>query len=293
MNAQPIVGPVLISEINYHPAAGAAEFVEIGNAGGTLAVLEGWKLEGAGGFTFPAGTTLAAGALLVVADVPDADAFRAAHSIPATVAIFAHAFDLGDAGESVELLKPNTDPLRPMIRVERVRFNDKAPWPAAAAGLGSTLERTSCTAYANDPVSWLAGGTPGTWGCTIANPDSDNDGLPDAWESANGLNPADPADAIRDPDGDGMDNTFEFTAGTDPQSGASVLRLRAAGYSAAGQALRLPSVAGKSYLIEYSENLLTWQTLAPLLSGTGGELEVIDPGFIDRSHRYYRASVMR
>jgi len=32
------------------------------------------------------------------------------------------------------------------------------------------------------------------------NPDSDGDGLPDAWEIANGLNPNDPVDALKDPD---------------------------------------------------------------------------------------------
>ncbi len=33
-----------------------------------------------------------------------------------------------------------------------------------------------------------------------SNPDSDGDGLPDDWEIANGLNPNDPIDALKDPD---------------------------------------------------------------------------------------------
>jgi hypothetical protein len=47
--------------------------------------------------------------------------------------------------------------------------------------------------------------------------DDDNDGMPDAFETANGLNPLDAADASQDADGDGFTNLEEFQAGTDPQ----------------------------------------------------------------------------
>lgn len=46
--------------------------------------------------------------------------------------------------------------------------------------------------------------------------DSDQDGMPDAWERSAGLNPADPSDAARDLDGDGYTNVEEFLNGTDP-----------------------------------------------------------------------------
>ena len=45
--------------------------------------------------------------------------------------------------------------------------------------------------------------------------DSDGDGLPDEYETANGLNPSDPADASADLDGDGRSNLDEFLAGSD------------------------------------------------------------------------------
>jgi len=48
--------------------------------------------------------------------------------------------------------------------------------------------------------------------------DDDGDGLPDGWETANGLDPTDPSDATGDPDGDGMTNLDELAQGTDPQS---------------------------------------------------------------------------
>ena len=46
--------------------------------------------------------------------------------------------------------------------------------------------------------------------------DSDEDGMPDDWERAYGLDPYEPTDADEDPDGDGVTNLDEFLAGTDP-----------------------------------------------------------------------------
>ncbi len=47
--------------------------------------------------------------------------------------------------------------------------------------------------------------------------DGDGDGMPDAWETAHGLDPADPRDAWLNPDGDAYDHRDECRAGTDPQ----------------------------------------------------------------------------
>ncbi len=45
--------------------------------------------------------------------------------------------------------------------------------------------------------------------------DSDGDGMPDAWEVANGLNPNDPSDAVLDCNGDGYTNIEKYINGID------------------------------------------------------------------------------
>ena len=57
------------------------------------------------------------------------------------------------------------------------------------------------------------------------NKDQDNDGIPNGFEQAYGLNPFSSADANADTDGDGMSNLQEFLAGTDPTNSASALRI--------------------------------------------------------------------
>jgi pectate lyase len=47
--------------------------------------------------------------------------------------------------------------------------------------------------------------------------DTDHDGMPDDWERAHGLNPADPADGTADADKDGYTNLEEHLNGTDPK----------------------------------------------------------------------------
>lgn len=51
----------------------------------------------------------------------------------------------------------------------------------------------------------------------VCDGDDDNDGMPDTWETANGLNTLDANDATLDNDSDGFDNLYEYLAGMNPQ----------------------------------------------------------------------------
>ncbi|MEO7339861.1 MAG: hypothetical protein ABI073_03210 [Luteolibacter sp.] len=56
---------------------------------------------------------------------------------------------------------------------------------------------------------------PGAW------LDEDLDGIPDAWERANGLDPANWSDSIKDADSDGIQNRYEYLLGFDPQNAST------------------------------------------------------------------------
>jgi hypothetical protein len=94
----------------------------------------------------------------------------------------------------------------------------------------------------------------------LMNPDidTDNDGMPDAWEILHGLNPS-LGDAASDADGDGVSNAKEYPAGTDPMDPSSWLAVK---QITAGPQIQLQwaSVPGKRYLIEESADLNTWTT---------------------------------
>ena len=67
--------------------------------------------------------------------------------------------------------------------------------------------------FPNDPTEWADNDLDGIG--DNADPDDDNDGMPDAYETRVGLNPL-VADADGDADGDGLTNLEEFEYGTDP-----------------------------------------------------------------------------
>jgi YD repeat-containing protein len=57
----------------------------------------------------------------------------------------------------------------------------------------------------------------------VTSADVDADGMPNAWEMANGLNPYSSADAALDSDNDGVSNLDEFLQGSNPNDAAPVI----------------------------------------------------------------------
>ena len=68
--------------------------------------------------------------------------------------------------------------------------------------------------FPDDKKEWLDNDRDGVG--NNADKDDDNDGIPDIWETANGLNPLNANDALLDKDGDGISNLDEYKLGSDP-----------------------------------------------------------------------------
>jgi len=170
-NSGPRVGPVVLSEIHYHPDAAGDEFIELRNISANPVALfdtafptNTWRVNGLG-FTLPQNITLPAGGALLIAGI-DPVAFRAKYSVAAEVLVLGpFAGNLQDSGERLELQRPDVPGTNgvPYITLDEVRYNDRAPWPPAADGSGASLQRMSLVAYGNDPANWQAAiPTPGT-----------------------------------------------------------------------------------------------------------------------------------
>lgn len=79
--------------------------------------------------------------------------------------------------------------------------------------------------------------------------DTDQDGLPDPWEWAQGLDPRSPGDAVEDPDDDGASNLAEFLAGTDPRDPQDQFRLRIS-LRPARLEISFPTMPDRQYTLE-------------------------------------------
>ncbi len=108
--------------------------------------------------------------------------------------------------------------------------------------------------------------------------DRDGDRIPDAYETAHGLNGLDPADAELDRDGDGLNNLQEYIFGTAAEIpdryAFSVSRNSLSG----SNALTFSTVTGRSYRVMYSDNLSSWLTAGSSITGTGATQHWTDDG---------------
>jgi len=150
----PAVSPegwVVFNEILYHPPAGGVEFLELHNRSAEQAFdLGGWRVAGLD-FAFDAGTVLEPGAYAVLTE-----------SRPAFAAVFGNAEDvcgeyagrLDNAGERLRLLRP--DGSNGWALVDEACFAPTPPWPADAAGQGSSLQRLDASRPGCRIGNWAA-----------------------------------------------------------------------------------------------------------------------------------------
>jgi hypothetical protein len=163
-NAGPIIGPVVISEIMYHPDTSGDEFIELRNITANDIPLfdvafpsNTWRINGLG-FTFPTNIIIPSNGLMIVTAL-DPEAFRGKYAVnPEVQVIGPFAGQLQDNGERLELQRPDVPDTNGVsyITVDEVRYNDKAPWPPGADGGGPSLQRLAPAGYGNDPINWQA-----------------------------------------------------------------------------------------------------------------------------------------
>ena len=138
-----------------------------------------------------------------------------------------------------------------------------------------------------------ASGT-GTLGLTLTiEADADGDGMGDAWETANGLNPA-INDAAEDKDGDGMSNLAEWLAGTAPSDPSSHFFITDAQLGNGAAVITWTSSAGKRYRVFTCPDLTVggWveATTSPVVA-TGASTSFTHTIGAGLGPRFYRVSI--
>jgi len=101
--------------------------------------------------------------------------------------------------------------------------------------------------------------------------DNDADGLPDHWETGQGLSMLDPG-TLGDPDGDGVSNLAEYALGLDPLQAAQPGQLpsggtfeaEAARYLSLSYRRLLAPPPGLTYTVEESTDLVSWTEVDPV-----------------------------
>jgi len=185
-NSLPQVGPVVISEVMYLPQLPVGtnlvedtnlEFVELSNLGAapvplydpdfitnTWAFLQGIE------FQFPPGLTISpGGSLLIVGFDPAIDlgalsAFRDYYRPPEDILILGpYAGKLANTGEMLELFRParpglplNTGLEVTWLIVDRIHYQNSAPWPVTVGIPSKSLNKLSLISHGNDPAHWAS-----------------------------------------------------------------------------------------------------------------------------------------
>jgi hypothetical protein len=126
--------------------------------------------------------------------------------------------------------------------------------------------------------------------------DTDQDGVPDEWEMANGLDKNNGADVGVDGDGDGLANGEEYTAGTDPQDPLSYLKVDLlASHELGGAIISFYAVSNRTYTVEFCDAVNTgvWQRLIDVVATATNRTMVLTNTAPDASLRFYRLATPR
>jgi hypothetical protein len=186
----------------------------------------------------------------------------------------------------------------PYVLAEEVNYSNQLPWPVGADSTGNSLQRIASIQFGDEPANWQAGApSPGRVNAASAGADTDNDGLPDEWELANGFDPKDATGdngPLGDPDGDGMSNGQEYIGGTDPHNSQDYVRLERVTLTPTNCVIEFNTRTGHTYIVESAMGLeptIVWGPVTAPIIGNGSPATVYDQ--LGPVARFYRLRVTR
>ncbi|MEY4692015.1 MAG: hypothetical protein RIT19_2340 [Verrucomicrobiota bacterium] len=152
--------PVILSELQYHPSSSAdsGDWFELYNPGTEPVDLTGWILRDAtdSNVAVVPGGVVAPGGYAVLCQ----DALRFQRAFPTgPTPLGEFGFGLGNGGDTLRIHAADG------TLMLSLSYDDAAPWPVEADGLGYTLQLKNTDSYSGQPAAWKAsvrvGGSPG------------------------------------------------------------------------------------------------------------------------------------
>ena len=262
-NSDPVSGPLIITELMYHPENDNTEYIEIKNIGSSSFNLQGTGISGIDYQFEDPGPTLAPGDILLVVK-EDPTIFRNNYSVPENVEIYGpFVGSLDNGGERIRIRIPEKSTINGepdlKVSIDIAEYSDQDPWPASADGLGSSLHRTDPINYAGDPTSWKAAApSPG-----ITNNDAFD--WRELFFSPEEISNNALSGPLADADADGIANILEYLLGSDPRKSESRIFKEFMRQERANEGgkfelkiKRLKNIAGYEIIIESSTDLINW-----------------------------------
>jgi hypothetical protein len=128
--------------------------------------------------------------------------------------------------------------------------------------------------------------------------DTDEDGMPNAWEEFWGLDFDDLNDGPENPDGDPFSNLEEYLTSTNPFDLASALRITAFEFVGPDFLISFTTAVSRRYRVDFTDDLVVgiWMPVPGNTTGTigtGGIVQVTDAAVLNQPRRFYQVQALK